>query len=59
MKLYEFFMIQLYLHENLKIAVFQIKCTETFKGFCKYIGTLDLLRVGQYCQGPLCYLGLI
>ena len=33
---------------DLCFAFFHLKCTETFQRFSKYIGFLDLERVGQY-----------
>ena len=56
-----FFIIQIYFHAlflnkiGLCFAFFHLKCTETFQRFSKYIGILDLERVGQYWQKPLWY----
>ena len=33
---------------GLFFSFFSLKCTETFQSSSKYIGTLDLVRVGQH-----------
>ena len=43
---------------GLFFAFFHVKCTETFYCFSKYIGILDLVRVGEYWQKPLCCGGI-